>query len=123
MNGRITIAEGNFFDGIPAGVDIYMLVRVLHTWSAAECLRILAVCRAGLAPYWLLLLGEELLEPDPFFRHPAAYLTDMQMMAMFAVAWARTKDEFSTLLATSGLTLRRMVETASSVLIIEPGPG
>ena len=68
------------------------------------------------------LWEEELLEPDPSFGHPAAYLIDMQMMAMFGVARARTEDEFSALLAASGLTLRRVVTTASSVSIIEASP-
>jgi hypothetical protein len=63
-----------------------------------------------------------LLEPDPSIGHPAAYLIDMQMMAMFGVARARTEDEFSALLAASKLTLRRVVATASSVSIIEAGP-
>jgi hypothetical protein len=121
MNGRIAIAEGNFFDGVPGGADIYMLVRVLHNWSDADCLRILRACRLAMGPGSLLLLGEELLEPDPSFGHPAAYLIDMQMMAMFGVARARTEDEFSALLAASGLTLRRVVATASSVSIIEAG--
>jgi hypothetical protein len=122
MNGRIATAEGNFFDGVPGGADIYMLVRVLHNWSDAECLRILCACRVAMGPGSLLLLSEELLEPDPSFGHPVAYLIDMQMMAMFGVARARIEDEFSALLAASGLTLRRVVATASPVSIIEAGP-
>jgi hypothetical protein len=122
MNGRIAIVEGNFFERVPDGADIYMLIRVLHNWSDADCLRILRACRAAMGPGSLLLLGEELLEPDPSFGPPAAYLIDMQMMAMFGVARARTEDEFSALLAASGLALRRVVATASSVSIIEAGP-
>ena len=122
MNGRIAIAEGNFFDGVPGGADIYMLVRVLHNWSDEDCLRILCACRVAMGPDSLLLIGEELLEPDPSCGHPAAYLIDMQMMAMFGVARARTEAEFSALLAASGLTLRRMIATASSVSILEAGP-
>jgi hypothetical protein len=44
------------------------------------------------------------------------------MMAMFGAARARTEDEFSALLDASGLTLRRVMATASSVSIIEAGP-
>jgi hypothetical protein len=122
MNGRIAIAEGNFFDGVPGGADIYMLVRVLHNWSDEDCLRILRTCRLAMGPESRLLLGEEVLEPDPSCGHPSAYLIDMQMMAMFGAARARTEAEFSALLAASGLTLRRVMETASSVSIIEAGP-
>jgi hypothetical protein len=78
--------------------------------------------RVAMGPDSLLLLGEELLEPDPSLGHPAAYLIDMQMIAMFGVARARTEDEFSALLAASGLTPRRVVATASSNSIIGAGP-
>jgi len=122
MNGRITIADGNFFDGVPGGADIYMLVRVLHNWSDEDCLCILRACRAAMGPDSRLLLGEELLEPDPSCGQPAAYLIDMQMMAMFGVARARTEAEFRALLAASRLTLRRVVATASSVSILEAVP-
>jgi hypothetical protein len=122
MNGRIAIADGNFFDGVPGGADIYMLVRVLHNWSDEDCLRILRACSVAMGPDSLLLIGEELLEPDPSCGHPAAYLIDMQMMAMFGVARARTEAEFSALLAASRLTLRRVVATASSVSILEAVP-
>lgn len=122
MDGRISTAEGNFFDGVPGGADIYMLIRVLHNWSDADCLRILRACRAAMGAGSRLLLGEELLEPDPSRGHPAAYLIDMQMMAMFGVARARSEGDFNALLAASGLTLRCVVATASSVSIIEAGP-
>ncbi len=122
MSGRITTAGGSFFEKMPAGADLYMLVRVLHNWGDEDCLRILRACRAVTGPGSRLLLGEELLESDPSRGHPTAYLIDMQMMTMFNTARARNEEEFRTLLAASGFSLRGVIETASSVSIIEAVP-
>ena len=122
MEGRIEAVGGSFFDGIPAGADVYMVVRVLHDWPDEDCLRILRACRAVMAADAVLLLGEQLLERDPTKGRPISYLVDVQMMAMFGAARERTEDEFQALLAESGFALRRVVPTASPVSIIEATP-
>jgi hypothetical protein len=65
MQGRIAARGGSFFDHVPSGADIYMLIRVLHDWSDEDCVRILRTCRSATDPHSLLLLGEQILEPDP----------------------------------------------------------
>ena len=70
----------------------------------------------------LLLLGEQVLEPDPANGRPTDYLLDVQMMAMFGSARARTEGEFIGLLAESGLRLQRTIATESPVSIIEAAP-
>jgi hypothetical protein len=44
---------------------------------------------------------------------------DVQMMAMFGSARARTEEEFRKLLAESGFALRRRIATGSPVSILE----
>jgi hypothetical protein len=114
--------SGSFFDHAPAGADIYMLIRVLHDWSDDDCLRILRVCRTAMDANSTLLIGEQLLEPDPVRGNPLGYLADTHMMAMFGPARERTAAEFRGLLETSGFSLRRIVPTASLVSIIEGAP-
>ena len=46
-----------------------------------------------------LLIVEHIIEPDPTQGRPTDYLVDIQMMAMFGSARARTEDEFRKLLA------------------------
>ncbi len=111
IGGRIAVAGGSFFEDVPIGADLYMLIRVLHDWRDEDCRRILRACRAAMGPEALLLLGEQILEPDPARGRPIGYLTDMQMMAMFGSARERTEDEFRGLLADSGLVLRRVIPT------------
>src|ERR1700674_328861 len=109
MHGRITAQGGSFFDHVPAGADMYLLIRVLHDWKDEDCLRILRTCREAMGPDAVLLLGEEILQPDPAHGRATGYLIDMQMMTMFGHARARSEAEFRGLFALSGfaLTARR----------------
>jgi hypothetical protein len=122
LGGRISLAAGSFFESVPVGADIYMLTRVLHNWPDADCLRILRACRAAMEPDALLLLGEQILEPNPADGRPTDYLLDVQMMAMFGSARTRTEREFTGLLANSGFAVRRIVPTTSPVSLVEAAP-
>ena len=122
MHERIAAQGGSFFDKVPSGSDIYLLIRVLHDWSDEDCLRILRTCRAAIKTGQVLLLGEELLEPDPARGEATAYLIDMHMMAMFGHARARSQAEFRNLMAQTGFKLNRVIPTASAVSIIEASP-
>ena len=122
MDGRINVAGGSFFDSVPAGAEVYLLVCVLHDWSDEDGIRILRSCRAVMAPTARLLIVEQILEPDPTLGRKTSYLIDMQMMAMFGSARERTQAEFGELLAQSGLSQLRLIPTSSPVWVIEAGP-
>jgi hypothetical protein len=122
MNGRIAVQPGSFFDSVPSGADIYMLIRVLHDWSDDDCARILGGIRKATAAHSLLLLGEQILEPNPDRGHASGYLLDVQMLTMFGRARERSEAEFREILSQSGFSLRRVVSTASPVAIIEASP-
>ena len=119
MDGRIKPLGGSFFESVPPGADLYILSRVLHDWSDEDCVRILRICRTQMQSGSRLLIVEHIIEPDPIKGRPTDYLVDIQMMAMFGSARARTEDEFRKLLAESGLTLRRHIATESPVSILE----
>ena len=120
--GRIDVLGGSFFDNVPEGADIYLLVRVLHDWSDDDCIRILRNCRTAMTGSARLLIVEQILEPDPTLGRPAGYLIDTQMMAMFGTARERTESEFGELLQTSGLALARVIATTSPVSVVEVIP-
>lgn len=120
--GRIDVLGGSFFDHVPEGADIYLLVRVLHDWSDDDCIRILRNCRTAMTGSARLLIVEQILEPDPTLGRPAGYLIDTQMMAMFGTARERTESEFGGLLQTSGLALARVIATTSPVSVLEVIP-
>jgi hypothetical protein len=122
MHGRITGEGGSFFDTIPAGADVYILVRVLHDWKDEDCLRILSCCHTAMDADAVLLLGEDILDPDPIRGNANTYLVDMQMMAMFGHARERTRAELHDLLNAAGFILQRVIPTGSAVSIIEATP-
>lgn len=122
LDGRIATVGGSFFNRIPSGADVYLLIRVLHNWSDDDCLRILKGCRAATGPHAVLLIGDEVLEPDPSRGERTGYLVDMQMMAMFGSARERTEDEFHNLLSEAGFALQRVIRTSSPVCIVEAMP-
>ena len=46
--GRVDVALGDFFDGVPPEADLYLLCQVLHDWSDLDAVRILRrVAEAG----------------------------------------------------------------------------
>jgi hypothetical protein len=120
--GRIALAAGSFFENVPRGADIYMLTRVLHNWSDDDCVRILRVCREAMELDARLLIGEQVLEPDPTKGAAIDYLLDVQMMAMFGTARTRTEAEFARLLTDTGFVLGRVIPTASPISILEAAP-
>ena len=122
LGGRICVEGGNFFERVPAGADLYLLIRVLHNWPDGDCVRILQSCRRAMRPDARLLIVEQLLKTDPARAQPTDYLVDLQMMAMFGDARERTSAEFERLMAASGFSLVRVIPTASAVSIIEIAP-
>src|SRR4029079_7000343 len=99
------------FEGIPAGADIYLLVKVLHDWSDPDCIKILHACRAAMGPRSLLLVCEQIL--DSGCADPSAYLIDTHMMAMFGQARERSAKDFQQLFLSAGFAPTRIISTAS----------
>ena len=122
LDGRIGAEGGDFLQRVPEGADAYLLIRVLHDWDDANCCEILKRCRAAIGGDAVLLIGEELLEPDPLQGQATAYLIDTHMMTMFGQARARTEAEFRSLLARSGFGMTRVIRTGSSVSLLEARP-
>ena len=122
LQGRISTQAGSFFDHVPGGADIYMLMWVLHDWSDEDCVRILRTCRKTMGPNSLLLVCELILEADPEIGEFLGYMRDVHMMAMFGRARERTEAEFRNLFDQSGFSLRRVIPTASPISIIEAAP-
>jgi hypothetical protein len=122
LQGRISTQEGSFFDHVPGGADIYILMWVLHDWPDEDCVRILRPCREAMGPNSLLLVCEQILEADPAIGKLIGYMHDVHMMAMFGRARERTEADFRNLFDQSGFSLRRVIPTASPISIIEAAP-
>ena len=113
---RVTIEPGDFFETVPAGGDAYVLSHVIHDWSEAQCLAILAHVHKAMQPDGRLLLVEMVL-PAGDAPHPGKLL-DMVMLTLPG-GQERTEEEYRQLLAKAGFRLTRVVPTESAVGVVE----
>lgn len=116
LSDRITIQSGSFFDSVPAGGDAYLLSHIIHDWTEAQCLTILANCRREMKPDSRLLIIEMVLPPGNT-PHPGKLL-DL-MMLVGPGGRERTEEEYAALLGKAGLRLTRVVPTESAVSVVE----
>jgi SAM-dependent methyltransferase len=121
VRGRCEVVAGDFFKEIPAGGDAYILKDIIHDWDDERAVNVLANCRKALRtePNGKVLVIEKIIPPgnEPF----AGKLTDITMLLMTG-GRERTGPEYCTLLATAGLTVRRIVPTQSPASIIDAIP-
>lgn len=105
FGGRLTPQGGDFFDGVPEGLDCYMTVRVVHDWPDEEALKILRNIRQAMKPDGTLLLFEGILDENapPYFA-----MMDMLMLVLVG-SMERTEDEFRKLLEKAGLEVSRII--------------
>jgi hypothetical protein len=110
---------GDFFTEVTAGVDAYLLSRVIHDWSDQDAVAILASCRRAMPRHGVLLLVEAVL-PERAAADPAAVRMDLHMLTLLG-GRERTAAEFEGLLAAAGLRLSRVVpaEPAGGVSVLE----
>lgn len=117
---RCDIRAGSFFEGVPAGGDIYTMSQILHDWNDERCLTILANCRAAMGASGRLLVIERVLggENDT----PLNYLSDMQMMVLFPGARERSLAEYGSLFGKAGFATPQLIATRSVFGILETRP-
>lgn len=113
---RWQVVTGDFFSEVPAGGDVYVLKRILHNWSDAECVQILDSCRRAMAPGGRVMVIDPVVTADN--GPDSAKVHDMIMMILLT-GRERTESEFADLLDEAGLRLTRTIHTGAPVSIIE----
>ncbi|HZZ50816.1 MAG TPA: methyltransferase [Pseudonocardia sp.] len=103
LTERCAVTAGDFFIGIPAGADRYLLKWILHDWDDNHAAVILHRCREALPRHGRLLIIEQLLRshPEPV-EEPN--LGDLTMLAIYG-GKERTLGGFEELLRRTGLEL------------------
>jgi hypothetical protein len=119
LTDRIKIENGNFFENVPSGGDVYLLSHIIHDWSEAQCLTILDNCRRAMRPDSRLLIIEMVL-PTGDTPHLGKIL-DIIMLAVPG-GQERTEPEYRRLLDEAGYKLTRVVPTESAVSVVEAFP-
>lgn len=116
---RMSGVPGNFFEGVPAGADAYILRWIIHDWADPESIRILQNVRRAIQPSGRLVLIEGVLSESPGFDF--AKWMDLNMMVM-AGGQERTSAEYAALLAKSGFELEEVVPTSSALSLLVGKP-
>jgi hypothetical protein len=116
---RCDTVGGDFFAGVPAGGDAYLLQAVLHDWNDAQVLQILRNCRHVMADHGKLLVVEPVL---PAGNEPSlAKLADVIMFTLTG-GQQRTEIEFRALYTRAGFQLTNVVPIRSGGCILEGVP-
>jgi O-methyltransferase/methyltransferase family protein len=113
---RCLLVEGDMFESVPVGGDIYTLKRALHDWSDEQAIAILRNCRAAMSEGGRVLVIEIVIDPGPG-GHLAKFY-DLMMMVV-ASGRERTEAEYAELFDAAGLRLARMIRTPGPLSVIE----
>lgn len=117
--------RGSFFEGVPAGADVYTIKNVIHNWPEAKALRLLENLRDALAQedacttpvYDRRLLVIEYVVPEGDTASIGKWL-DLNFMILIDGA-ERTLEEYRALGARAGLELRDAHPTTMGRHILE----
>jgi hypothetical protein len=113
VGDRYEIVGGDFFEGIPAGADAYLLSGIIHDWDDESAVKILSNCRRAIRPDGSLLLVETVLTPS---SDPSRALMDVLMMVLTG-GRERTEAEFASLLRRAGFALTQVIPTTGSSIL------
>jgi hypothetical protein len=115
LGDRCEVIEGDFFENVPSGGDLYLMKHILHDWDDEHALQILRSCYRGMAPDTKLLVVEMVIPSgnEPFFGK----FLDLEMLLIGGRE--RTESEYGDMFESSGFKLSRVVQTQSPVAVIE----
>lgn len=77
LRDRISYREHDFFTAQPVAADVYFFRHILHDWSDADCVRIVAALLPALRPGARVLIHEGIVPAPPARR--ANTLDDKQI--------------------------------------------
>lgn len=120
LGDRVQLAGGSFFESVPPDCDLYLLRDILHNWNDERSVAILRTVRRAMSPSSRLLVAEMLMTEDD--RPSPSKLLDLEMMVALCDGKQRTSAQFQALFSQAGLTLSRVVPTASPFSLVEARP-
>jgi len=116
---RCSIEVGSFFESVPTGADLYLLMHIVHDWNDEKALEILQNVRASIEPGGTLLVIEDVI-PEGNRPH-AGKMLDLDML-LFVGGKERTAAEYRDLLGRAGFRLTRIVPTVAPACLVEAVP-
>jgi hypothetical protein len=114
--GRCDVIGGSALETVPNGADIYVLKRVIMSFSDDDSLTILRNCRAAMRADSRILVVDPMV-PDGIKAHYNR-LTDLLMLVVPG-GRCRPEREFRKLFDAVKLSITRVIDTGSSNFILE----
>lgn len=111
---RCEVVPGDFFAGVPAGGDVYVLKSVLGGWDDDSSVRILSSVRQAMGAGSRVLIIEPVLQYGKDFL--VGSIVHMQSLVLYGGP-DRTREEFAELLAKAGLRLNRVIPRPTMPII------
>jgi 2,7-dihydroxy-5-methyl-1-naphthoate 7-O-methyltransferase len=101
--GRCVVVPQSFFDPLPPGGDVYLLVNTVHDWDDEHSARILRRCAEAAGPGGRVLLAERVVT-DEADETEQAFVSGRDLhMLLINGGQERSEEEFRQLGATAGL--------------------
>ncbi len=116
VQDRATIVGGDARESVPAGADVYFLKSVIHGCDDDETVRILSNCTKVLPANGRVVVVERVIPDGPEYHW--SRLVDMTMMVITG-GKERTRSDYESLYARSGLILRSCVTLPSGFSLVE----
>jgi hypothetical protein len=116
---RIETVGGSFFDGVPAGADLYILAHVLTDWDDAAAAKILRNCHRAGQPGHTLAVVEALL-PERSADGLMPFLLDLHLLVTNG-GRVRTAEDFRALLGGAGYELQTVINLPGGQNILLAG--
>jgi hypothetical protein len=109
---RLNFLPGDFFAPLPKG-NIYIVKNVLHNWSDARCVQLLANIRTSMCPDTILMVLEPFVEPDD---HSPRHRMDALLQAVISETGtkARSEAQIKGLVSQAGLKVEETVSITSN---------
>ncbi|NQZ07702.1 MAG: hypothetical protein HRT35_11120 [Algicola sp.] len=114
---QMAVQGGDFFTNVPADCDGYFLKHILHDWDDALCATILGNVVKVMKPDARIFIGEFGPVPGPNEPH-LSKMFDLHMMICLN-GKERTMDQWTTLLARAGLTVKAVHQSFGPLCVIE----
>ncbi|WP_203919148.1 methyltransferase [Rugosimonospora africana] len=116
LDGRCEFAGQSFFDPLPTGGDVYLLVAVLHDWDDEQATAILRRCAdaAGRTGRVVIVESHGTAGDDP------GMFAEMSLrMLVLAGGRERGVEDYRALVAAAGLAATDVATTSSGLVVID----
>ncbi|MHA7959095.1 methyltransferase [Streptomyces sp. L500] len=114
---RCAFTPGSFFDALPPGADVILLVSVIHDWADEHAVAILRRCAEALPPDGRVLIAEHVRDDD---AGATAGLLELDLLMLLVYGGReRNLPDFRELGERAGLRLGGVTEVGGGLSLLE----